>query len=105
MPAIACCSSHSRAYRSFTPAALASSADVDAPASASTRYPEPIAKVDAEQVHGPQRAAEEPLDQFVTTCVSASSDRHAVPRSRGTVVAAGSHLDGTRQLVRRRSLA
>jgi hypothetical protein len=38
MPAIACCSSHSRAYRSFTPAALANSADVDAPVSASALY-------------------------------------------------------------------
>ncbi len=34
---MACCSSHSRAYRAFTPAATASSSEVDGPASARAR--------------------------------------------------------------------
>ena len=44
--------------------------------------PEPVAQVDAEKIHRPQRAAEEPLDQLVTTCVGGTCGRHAAPRSR-----------------------
>ena len=39
-------------------------------------HPEAIAQVDAEKIHGPQRAAEEPLDQLVTTCVGGTCGRH-----------------------------
>jgi len=43
--------------------------------------PEPIAQINAEKIHCTQRAAEQPLNQRVTTCVGGTCGRHAVPRS------------------------
>jgi DNA-binding NarL/FixJ family response regulator len=41
-------------------------------------HPEPVAQVNAEKIHRPQRTPEEPLDQLVTTCVGGTIGRHRV---------------------------